>query len=108
MSWLDWGKAKPEPNGVILSGEPEGVELSGEEVNIMYEISKKRLKSKSFAQGDNIVGKVCAELISDTDFKRAIARTLKKLFPDQLKGVEIHTSDKKLEQQVSKKILNMR
>ncbi|BDI54870.1 MAG: hypothetical protein [Lokiarchaeia virus VerdaV1] len=100
MSFSDLDKKLKEKDKPIV--EPEPID------NIMYDVSMVRLEKKSIAQGEKIVGKVCAELVSDTDFKRAISRTLKKLFPDQFKGVILHTSDEKLEQQVSEKILNMR
>ena len=90
-------ESKPEPREIVLATPLKNNEYY-EEPNIMYEVAKKRLEPK------NIVDQIMNEFINDTDTRRGFMRTLRKFFPEILKGIDLRATKEKLSEDVDKKL----
>jgi len=54
--------------------------------------------------GLGIIQQIAMELVSDWDFLKGLGRSIKKVFPKQLKGINLRTSNKKIVEQFDEKI----
>ena len=55
-------------------------------------------------EGLGIIQQIAMELVSDWDFLKGLGRSIKKVFPKQLKGINLRTSNEKIVEQFDRKI----
>lgn len=55
-------------------------------------------------EGLGIIQQIARELVSDWDFLKGLGRAIKKVFPNQLKGINLRTSNKKIVEQFDERI----